>query len=319
MNTLDQFNKEVQITYKDENYLVRDNGAVLRQRKSGSRKRPLDEDWTFGKKNKKKGYMFIGRHEVHRIVAYAFLGHPPSNEYVVDHIDTNKCNNRPENLRWVTRLENIILNPITLKKIEIVYGSLEKFFENPKSDNKNTIPNFEWMRTVSKEEANSAKERLLKWANSDKTFKNGSLGEWIYNTRSEYTTNSFSLKDKNSLTHLALQRNWKWLCEFPSCPDTLSSEPLKKYLMNLKEGSIFTKNEYGETYLKMAKYGKNFIGVITSDKKNIKPWGVVKITFENNRYVHEPMGSFFELNGAKKVYFKLFNIEFEGESIDDYL
>ena len=50
-------------------------------------------------------------------MATAFHGEPPTKEHVVDHIDTNKQNNRPENLRWVTRLENILLNPITAKRI----------------------------------------------------------------------------------------------------------------------------------------------------------------------------------------------------------
>ncbi|WP_294143305.1 HNH endonuclease signature motif containing protein [uncultured Sanguibacteroides sp.] len=33
--------------------------------------------------------------------------------YVVDHIDTNRQNNRIENLRWLTKLENVLLNPIS--------------------------------------------------------------------------------------------------------------------------------------------------------------------------------------------------------------
>lgn len=48
-------------------------------------------------------------------IATAFHGEPPSPQYVVDHIDTNCRNNRPENLRWLTRLENALMNPITRK------------------------------------------------------------------------------------------------------------------------------------------------------------------------------------------------------------
>jgi hypothetical protein len=62
MNTNDLLNtytNEVEIIYKEEKYLVRDNGAVYRKQKASSRKRPLDEIWTFGKMNKQKGYMFI--------------------------------------------------------------------------------------------------------------------------------------------------------------------------------------------------------------------------------------------------------------------
>jgi hypothetical protein len=39
---------------------------------------------------------------VHRLVAMAFLGDPPSPEHTVDHIDTNAQNNHVSNLRWAT-------------------------------------------------------------------------------------------------------------------------------------------------------------------------------------------------------------------------
>ena len=94
----------------------------------------------------------------HRIVAAAFHGPGPSSEYVVDHIDTNRQNNRPDNLRWVTRLESILLNPITLARIEFAYGSLDAFFANPGAAQ---VPNWEWMRTVTKEEAQQCKKRPL--------------------------------------------------------------------------------------------------------------------------------------------------------------
>ena len=45
-------------------------------------------------------------HRVHRLVAFAFLGHPPTERYVVAHGDGNASNNRLANLRWATRSEN---------------------------------------------------------------------------------------------------------------------------------------------------------------------------------------------------------------------
>ena len=72
---------------------MRDNGAVFRHIRENKAKRKLDAIWTFGILNKQSGYLLIGGERVHRIVALAFLGAPPTKEHVVDHIDTNKQNN----------------------------------------------------------------------------------------------------------------------------------------------------------------------------------------------------------------------------------
>ena len=109
MRLVDVFDKEVECDYRDEHYSVRDNGAVKRHSKEGKKPRPLDDVWTFGSFDSQKGYTRIRSEAVHRIVATAFLGPAPTPSHVVDHIDTNRQNNRPENLRWVTRLENIVL------------------------------------------------------------------------------------------------------------------------------------------------------------------------------------------------------------------
>src|SRR5258705_3244421 len=113
---LDQYEKQVEVEYKGEKYLVRDNGAVCRTSRPEHRKRTLDDVWTFGRPNDSTGYMHFGPDHVHRIVAFAFH-EQPSKQHVVDHIDTNRRYNRADNLRWVTRLENLLSNPITLKRI----------------------------------------------------------------------------------------------------------------------------------------------------------------------------------------------------------
>jgi hypothetical protein len=179
---LENYNGIQECCYKNEHYSVRDNGAVLRHAGNNIRTRPTDNKWTFGKPNCRTGYLEIASVRIHRIVAIAFHGKPPTKEHVVDHIDTNRQNNRPENLRWVTRLENVLLNPITARRIELVCGSVEAFLANPsKFRDKFLDPNYEWMCAVSAEEAQKSKENLLAWAESDKPLHGASLGEWIYN------------------------------------------------------------------------------------------------------------------------------------------
>ena len=209
MVDIDEFAIEKYCEYKDEKYRVRDNGAVYRFPLEGKSPRKLDGSWTFGKKNE-KGYLLIGNHRVHIIIATAFYGAQNSKEYVVDHIDTNRCNNRPENLRWVTRLENLILNPVTAKRIATICGSIENFLMNPSkyysllAEN----PNYEWMRTVTKEEAQSSLMRLQAWAKSDRQSKGGAIGDWIFE-RNQFNTNPAKPPLPN-LTPLVSTAEMRW-------------------------------------------------------------------------------------------------------------
>lgn len=54
------------------------------------------------------------RSRIHRLVAEAFIDNPDNKSYV-DHVNTDRTDNRLCNLRWVTSTENNT-NPLTIKK-----------------------------------------------------------------------------------------------------------------------------------------------------------------------------------------------------------
>ena len=245
MVNIDEFIEIRDCIYKDEHYSVRDNGAIMRHQRNGLPTRKLDEVWTFGNPDLSTGYMVFCGERVHRIVATAFHGEAPSNQHVVDHIDTNRRNNRPENLRWLTKLENILNNEITRKKVELICGSVEAFLENPSLlfGYETEDPNFSWMRTVSPEEARVSRERLTNWAKEHTKPQGGSLGEWIYQKRKPisrvYTPMSYQQskivesdpvhapQETKSLTPNAIQLDWKHPVEFPCCPQQATDKPLE--------------------------------------------------------------------------------------------
>lgn len=319
MSLLDQFGEELEVAYRGEVYRVRDNGSVCRQRKADKRKRPLDGIWTFGWPNASRGYMYIGSEVVHRIIATAFHGEQPSEKHIVDHVDTNRRNNRVENLRWITRLENVLLNPITLRKIIIAYGSLDEFFKNPGAPAESkAIKNFEWMRTVSKEEAQESRNNLLRWANSGQIPKGGVLGEWVYRAQCPNEPVVEDEPDVRSLTANAIQRNWKTPTEFVMCPDGTSSGVLSEYAARLKFGTVFARNRFGESLIVITGEGDGLLSVVCNLSENpTKGWALAKVTVENGKFVHEAVRTYFSLQGALKEHCNLLDVPFE-ESIDDY-
>jgi HNH endonuclease len=46
-------------------------------------------------------------YKVHRLVAFTYIGIPPTLKHEINHIDANKGNNHYSNLEWVTHSENI--------------------------------------------------------------------------------------------------------------------------------------------------------------------------------------------------------------------
>lgn len=203
---IDSYKDVKECFYKDEHYSVRDNGAVMRHLREGKKARRDDGVWTFGIKNSQNGYMMLGQHRVHIIVATAFLGARDSKIYVVDHIDTNRCNNRVDNLRWFTRLENALNNEITQNKIIYICGSIEAFIENPSILRERLIgePSLEWMRTVTKEEAALAYENLKKYweeqAKNPKPLVGGKMNDSVYRKQQIINQDMQKLSNKENTT-----------------------------------------------------------------------------------------------------------------------
>ena len=329
VNLLETYNDIQECHYKNEHYSVRDNGSVMRYTPNNNRCRPSDNNWTFGKLNSKTGYLEIASVGIHRIVATAFHGEPPTKEHVVDHIDTNRQNNRPINLRWVTRLENIILNPITAKRISYICGSIESFLANPSQfRDKFQNTDYTWMATVSIEEAQISKERLLAWAKSDNPSLRGNLDKWIYDRS---VSGQITGKDKleleliNSLTPNAVQKavNWKTASEFPCCPQKNTYNSIVEYAANLNVGKVFSRNHYTSNIIECFEISENkntlWIMCKSGDENPIKPYSLAEITYQSNDFVHNSLGTFFKKGGAEKQFKLVQGLEWTGENtIDDY-
>ena len=319
------------IEYKGKIYSVRDNGAVLRHSKS-AKVGQYDNVWTFGKQDT-AGYMAIAGERIHRIVAIAFLGNPPTSQHVVDHIDTNRANNRPENLRWVTRLENTLLNPITAKKIMLICGSIENFLNDPhKYFDKLTDQNIAWMRTVSNEEATNCLEHLSQWAKSDideeyDYDKSKGLGEWIFTRKQKSIIkplnniiNFEGEKFYESPTQHCLQ-NWYSPTEFVRAPKTIGENPLLDYYNNLKKDEVFSKNKYSVNVIKKVVLCDNFIAVmcINPAEDAIKPFVLAKILYRDGVFYHYNENSYFYEDGAEKYFTLLQGLEWTGGEVFDDL
>jgi hypothetical protein len=257
--------------------------------------------------------MLIAGVPIHRIVCSAFHGPSSSKTHVVDHIDTNRANNRAENLRWLSRLENVLLNSISARRIELVYGSIENFFGDPaKVATDRTFPDVSWMRTVSREEAAAARERLMNWARGGSLLKGGALGEWLYATTGRPTIAS-EPEEFESSTPSAIQVRWKVPTEFPACPELVSDGALDDYASRLAFGGVFASNDYNESLVVQRALADDGLVVLTHFAKySVKKWAVAHVSIQGELFYHRSEGTFFELQAALKHFCAL-----TGQSYDD--
>ena len=86
-----------------ENYTISDTGIIINTKTGRELKTYIGGDGYYGFCISKNGKRTTGK--VHRLVAEAYIPNP-DNKYAVDHINRIRTDNRIENLRWATSLEN---------------------------------------------------------------------------------------------------------------------------------------------------------------------------------------------------------------------
>ena len=332
---INNFEQEKECFYQGEKYCVRDNGAVLRYPKDTNKPRPLDNKWTFGKIGN-HGYLYIASKGIHRIVATAFHGENLSKDYIVDHIDTNKQNNRPENLRWLTKEDNILKNPNTIDKLQYITGySIEELKENNWEKLHQCTSNKQdttWMRPTTKEEAKNFHKRQEQWLNKkieldeegQKLYnqllkicelqeagrkRNNKMGEWVFEPFEEEdevtTEESIEIYYNKSLTPNAYQ-DWRIPTEFPCCPDIITENPIEKYYQNLKKNKLFSKNQYYTSHVIKADFNKKnnciLVEVTSLNKDKTNYYSLFEIHYKYNYYIHYYKKQFETIDECDIIY-----------------
>lgn len=295
-----EYTGERACTFEGREYLVRDNGAVKRLPKQGSRNTKNDDIWTFGQLDS-AGYLTHAGVRVHRIVAMAFLGEKPRPDMVIDHKDTIKVNNRPSNLHYVTRFENLVNNPLTRGKLEHAVGlPIEKILEDLSLLHELRLPpSLAWVKTVSQSEALMIKSKMDKLVSRPLTYPKDTA-----ESNHSYAIQAF---------------DWFPLGAFPCCPQHEKSS-LKEYAERLVKGKPVFQHSC-RMYL-TEEYAISEDGTILAikciDFKATKKYILITITYHSGKFIHK-CDRFFDEDGLEKYYTLSLGKEWTGgDVIDDY-
>lgn len=318
---IDDFVQEKSCAYKGETYSVRDNGAVMRHEKEGGRKRNIDGNWTFGNLDD-KGFLRIGGEKINRIVATAFFGVPPNEQYVVFHKNYNSQDNRAKNLCWVTKFEFKILQPNIQSQLRMLTGKkIEAILSDIVILQTIDAPNLNWMKSVTQTEADKCLQKYIDLKFS--TPQEREELDWNLPVSRE-KVKTLNPDFHESLTPKAVVRGNMIPSYFPCCPQEESENPLLAYYEKLQSGNVYYMNSRYKTLILEAAFYEEKQQVIVKcesgdGERAIKPWSVGSITFENGLYVHSLYKTCFRKDSADKYFTILQGKEWtSGNVFDDF-
>jgi hypothetical protein len=193
-NPDENYTRQVECDYKSHRYSVRDNGAIMRH---GDGLFPeLGDEWTFGTFNS-RGILQFKSVSVPKVVATAFHGPAPDDFYVAFHIDGNVENNRPENLRWLSPIEQVLDNPETVSAIMKRFGSIDAFLMRPSNL---LLEGGQYLRfrTITGGEVLDAIKHLVSMSSEGPLRTGNVYVDWL-NARKENETSSESIQGDGEL------------------------------------------------------------------------------------------------------------------------
>jgi hypothetical protein len=88
-----------------ENYLIFEDGVIINT-ETGKEVKPWVDKTTGYYRTSLSNNTKVKSYRVHRLIALAYIPNPDNKPHI-DHINRIKTDNRIENLRWVTHIENM--------------------------------------------------------------------------------------------------------------------------------------------------------------------------------------------------------------------